>query len=59
MVIFVGKLWETALFGADMVEMSVFIWIKFLKPQLIQDRIGSIKKRNMKQRCSAYISFSL
>ena len=27
-----------------MVEMSVFIWIKFLKPQLIQDRIGSIKK---------------
>ena len=44
MVIFVGKLWETALFGAEMVEMSVFIWIKFLKPQLIQDRIGSIKK---------------
>ena len=27
-----------------MVEMYVFIWIKFLKPQLIQDRIGSIKK---------------
>ena len=57
MVVFVYELWETTVLGWNIVETSVFIGIKCLKPQPIPDRIGSIKKRSMKHKCSAYISF--